>query len=93
MRINAILTAATQHVNKPKRVRNGGGEAESRSDSVQISAEARNLQRTKATESVPAGNPQIEKIAAIKAKVADGFYSTRQILNAVADKFLEGFGI
>ena len=93
MRINAILTSATQHVNNTKRVQNGGGEVEPRSDSVQISAEARNLQATQTTEHVPARNPQIEKIAEIKAKIADGFYSTREVLNAVADKILDGFGI
>ena len=92
MRVNPILGSAAQQIQKVKKADAGAPEAEVRSDSVQISTEARDLQR--ASSAPPANNvSRLEQLEEIKAKVAEGYYNGRQVVANVAEKSIRAFGI
>ena len=92
MRVNPILGSAAQQVQKVKKSDAGAPDSEVRSDSVQISAEARNLQR--ASSVAPSNNSaRLERLEEVKAKVAQGYYNGRQVVADVAKKIIQAFGI
>jgi anti-sigma28 factor (negative regulator of flagellin synthesis) len=92
MRVNPILGSAAQQIQKVKKVDASPSEQEVRGDSVQISSEARDLQKIQPVDT-SSDAARLERLEDIKAKVAEGYYNSRQAISEVAEKIISAFGI
>ena len=96
MQINSLQAGqATSSVNRASNTRaagpvNASQAAASTGDQLDLSPEAQDILQTNATNNT-GGDIRTEKVASIRAAIADGIYETPEKLDAALDKLLDTF--
>lgn len=99
MRIQNIIQAFQSDLIQKKDVRAKEKPADTivNKDVVSISSEARDLQKVNQSgrneQPVAAPEVRIEKVEAARTRIAEGYYSTPQILARLAERLLKEFNI
>ena len=77
-------------IDKPARPRPAGG-----ADSVNVSSEAKSMAEIYAAKEIASNSPEIraDRVAEAKRKLQDPNYITDTVINEVADRLRESFGI
>ena len=99
MRVENILQTLTAQFLNKKGTQNTSQPINSNEDKVEISPEARNLQKSNAVNNVPQnGTNDIqsireEKIKEVITKMNEGYYSNPKVIAKLVDNLFDMFGI
>jgi len=99
MRIESILQALTTQFLQKKGIKSNSKPLNSAEDKVEISSEARDLQKNQKTNDLQKGDAKDiqpireEKVKEVISKINQDFYSSPKVISKVVDSLFKVFGI